>query len=307
MRGCETRRIAHAEWERRGSPAVYGTVKICSRRGYKPADSMEAMPRLTFLGTGEYLTSERYWNGFVIDGHILVETSPTVLPHIRRCGLDVADLDVIFLSHFHADHTFGWPFLLLELIRRRGLDPVFIVGPPGVEARLRDMMEVGGVSELWDAAKDRLDLRWVEADEGWQVAGSLQYRAVEVEHVPHLRCFGYMLDFRQSGSQAASGADETETVAAGEVLPSTEGIVGYSGDVRPCQGLDTLAAGCDTLVLECNGPHPSPKTHMDVADVADLRLRFPGVRLILTHLGPGINAEHIHNCVTAEDFQTIDV
>jgi ribonuclease BN (tRNA processing enzyme) len=267
------------------------------------------MPRLTFLGTGEYLTSERYWNGFVIDGHILVETSPTVLPHLRRCGFDAGDLDVIFLSHFHADHTFGWPFLLLELIRRRGRDPVFVVGPPGVEARLREMMEVGSVPELWDAARDRLDIRWVEADGGWQTAGALRYRAVEVDHVPHLRCFGYMFDLGHTEaagaalSTTASGAGpDTAATSAAKTLP-----LGYSGDVRPCRGLDTLAANCDTLVLECNGPHPPPKTHMDIADVADLRDRFPEVRLILTHMGPGIDAKRIHNCEKAEDFQTLDV
>ncbi|MBO0728994.1 MAG: ribonuclease Z [Acidimicrobiaceae bacterium] len=242
------------------------------------------MARLTFLGTGEYLASERYWNGFVVDGHILVETSPTVLPHLRRCGLDAANLDLILLSHFHADHTFGWPFLLLELIRSHGPDPLFVVGPPGVEGRLSEMMEVGAVPELWEAAKDRLDIRWVEADGQWEKAGSLRYRAVEVDHVPYLRCYGYQLD-----------------------LGGPSGIVGYSGDVRPCQGLDTLAATCDTLVLECNGPHPPPRTHMDAPDVADLRARHPAVRLILTHLGPGIDVSQIENCAKAEDFQVIDV
>ena len=41
-----------------------------------------------------------------------MEPSPTALPHLRRCGFAVEDIEVVVVSHFHADHCFGWPFLL---------------------------------------------------------------------------------------------------------------------------------------------------------------------------------------------------
>ena len=46
---------------------------------------------------------------------MLVEPSPTALPHLRRCGFAVEDVEVVVVSHFHADHCFGWPFLLEAL------------------------------------------------------------------------------------------------------------------------------------------------------------------------------------------------
>lgn len=240
------------------------------------------MTRLNFLGTGDYLASERYWNGFVIDGHILVEPSPTAVPHLRRCGLSAAALDVVVVSHFHADHTFGWPFLLLDLLRHRGPEPVHVVGPPGVQERLAEMMEVGGVPNVQSVAHQDLDLRYLEVDGSWQSAGSLRLRAVEMDHVPHLRCFGYLFDL---GSM----------------------VLGYSGDTRPCPGLNELAGACDALVLECNGPHPPPVVHMDISDVETLRDQFRDLRLVLTHLGPGVDAQHIERCVVPDDFQTVDL
>ena len=63
----------------------------------------------TFLGTGNYLAPDRYWNSFVLDGNVLVEPSPACLPNLRKSGLSAAALDVVVISHFHADHTFGWP------------------------------------------------------------------------------------------------------------------------------------------------------------------------------------------------------
>jgi len=239
------------------------------------------MTSVTFLGTGNFQAPPgRYWNSFVMDGSILVEPSPTVLPHLRRCGIAVGAIEVVVISHFHPDHTFGWPFLLLEMVGHPRDRPLYIVGPPAVDRFLADMMRLGGVLNVHDAAHAAMDMRYVEVDGSWQDAGPLRFRAVEVEHVPHLRCFGFVFD---RGEQ----------------------MVGYSGDTRPCAGLDELAESCAVLVLECNGPHPPPAVHMDVPDVRALRERFPGVRLVFTHMGEGIDDGGIADVVVPEDFQTL--
>jgi ribonuclease BN (tRNA processing enzyme) len=239
------------------------------------------MASVTFLGTGNFLAPGRYWNSFVIDRTVLVEPSPTALPHLRRSGLAVADLDAVVISHFHPDHTFGWPFLLLEIIRTRAADrPLYIVGPPNLEGFLADMMALGSVSGIVADAQRRFDMRYVEVDGMWQEAGPVRFRAVEVDHVPHLRCFGYLFD--RDGH-----------------------TIGYSGDTRPCPGLEELAGASDVLVLECNGPHPPPVTHMDLDSVGALRDRFPGVPFVLTHLGEGIDATDLADVVIPDDFETL--
>lgn len=238
--------------------------------------------KLTFLGTGPYLATDRYWNGFVIDDQILVEPSPTALPHLHRCGIDPAGIDVVAISHFHADHTFGWPFLLFELMQSHQHAPLFVVGPPGVEAYLARLMDVAGVPGLQRSAHRRLDIRYVEADGAQQVAGPLRFRAVEVDHVDHLECFGYL--FEREGS-----------------------VLGYTGDTGPCAGLDTLAEASATLVIECNGPHHRSTRHMDVEHVAALQERFPDVDLVLTHLGAGLDLDRLERCTVPEDFQVIEV
>jgi ribonuclease Z len=238
---------------------------------------------VTFLGTGNFLAPDRYWNSFVLDASVLVEPAPTALPHLRRCGLAVERLDVIVISHFHPDHTFGWPFLLLELLTTHGDDrPLFVVGPPQVEAFLADMMRLAGVPNIQRAAHQELDLRYVEVDGSWQEAGALRFRAIEVEHVPHLRCFGYLFD-RDARA------------------------IGYSGDTRPCAGLDALAAASDVLVLECNGPHPPPLSHMDTDSVRSLRAKFPAVPFVLTHLGDHVDASGISEVTVPEDFETLRI
>ena len=153
------------------------------------------MTELTFLGTGNFLAPPgRYWNSFVWTTSVLVEPSPTALPHLRRCGFAVEDVEVVVVSHFHADHCFGWPFLLQAAAEGGGGRTLHVVGPPGIEAHLASMNEAGAVGSVTEMAYANLDLRFVEVDGSWQEAGPLRFRAVEVVHVPYLRCFGYLFD-----------------------------------------------------------------------------------------------------------------
>jgi ribonuclease Z len=238
---------------------------------------------LTFLGTGNFLAPPgRYWNSFVLDANVLVEPCPTALPHLRKCGFDPASIDVVVISHFHADHCFGWPFLLQAIAEAGGGRTLHIVGPPGVEEQLVRMIDVAEVRSTLEMAKRRLDLRFVDVDGSWQEAAGLRFRAVEVEHVPYLRCYGYLFE-------------------------RGDRYVGYSGDVRPCAGLTELADEADVLVLECNGAHVGPPSHMQESDVRALQAAHPDTHFVLTHLGEQVDTTSMPGVTIPEDFQKLTV
>jgi ribonuclease Z len=240
---------------------------------------------LTFLGTGNFLAPPgRYWNAFVLDGHVLVEPSPTALPNLRRCGFAVDAIDVVVLSHFHADHCFGWPFLLEAAAEIGGGRTLHVVGPPEVEQWLVDLNHAGAVGGVTDMARQALDLRFVEVSGDWQSAGPLRFRAVEVDHVPYLRCFGYLFD----------RGDQT---------------VAYSGDVKPCPGLSELARDADVLVLECNGRHGGPVSHMHEENVLELAADHPDLHVIVTHLGEQVDVGKLGRggITVPSDFERLTV
>ncbi len=244
------------------------------------------MTELTFLGTGNFLAPPgRYWNSFVLDASVLVEPSPTALPHLRRCGFEVGAIEVVVVSHFHADHCFGWPFFLQAAADTGGGRSLSVVGPPGIEEHLENMNVAGAVQSVTEAARANLDLRFVEVDGTWQEAGPLRFRAVEVDHVPYLRCYGYLFD---RGSQ----------------------VVGYSGDTTPCNGLSELARIADVLVVECNGRHAPPgarPSHMDEDAISVLQAAHPGVQLVLTHLGEQVDTGSMTGVTIPEDFERLTV
>ncbi len=243
---------------------------------------------LTFLGTGNALAIGRYWNSFLIGGRILVEPSPSVLPNLRLAGADLAAIDTIFISHFHADHTFGWPFLLLEYLlpsQTRRTSDLWVVGPRGVAERLERMLDVGAYPRH-TPERGGFDIHYIEVrdDTATQQAGAVRFRAVRVEHSPELECYGYLIEW--------SGR-----------------TIGYSGDTRPCDGLRTLAAASDVLVLECNQRHGPIAVHMTIDDVRDLRAACPDTPFILTHVGPDVPepAAALRDVRVARDLETIDI
>jgi len=255
------------------------------------------MTQLTFLGTGNFLAPPgRYWNSFVMDESVLVEPSPTALPHLRRCGIPVEAVEVVVVSHFHADHCFGWPFLLDAAAEGAGGRTLHVVGPPGIEAHLATMNEAGAVGSITAKGRAELDLRFIEVDGTWQQAGPLRFRAVEVVHVPYLRCFGYLFDRDQGPGQDQDG-------------PGNQ-VVGYSGDTTPCEGLDELAQESEVLVVECNGRHTPPgvaSSHMDEDSVRALQAAFPDTRLVLTHLGEQVDTASLTGVTIPDDFERLMV
>ncbi len=234
---------------------------------------------ITFLGSGNAFAPGRYWSSFLVNDRYLFDPSPIVLPHMKMLGRDPNEIDLIFVTHFHADHWFGLPFLLLEYAELSGRQrPLTIVGPPGIEGRARAVTEAGYPNVF---RKGGYELRWIEAGDGLEgEAAGVAFRAIEVKHAEGLACFGYR----------ARLGDRT---------------LSYSGDTVMCDALLPLAEGADVFVVECScwdngcGPHLSP------ADIVELRRRIaPSTRFVLTHLDAG-NGRLGDGYTLAEDLATV--
>lgn len=233
---------------------------------------------LLFLGSGNAFTSGRYWNSFLLNGRHLFDASPIVLPHLKRSGAQLDEIESVFVSHFHADHFFGLPFLLLEYseLTPRTEDLV-IVGPPTIEERLRTVTGAGFPHLL--QKEQTYGVQFVELHDGFEgQIGAMKYVAREVTHVSDFGCYGFRVEL------------DGRTLA-------------YSGDSMMCDALLELADGVDVFVVECScwdgdcGPHLGPD------DVRELRRRLgPRPAFVLTHLDSGEADLGVENTTVAADL-----
>ncbi len=235
---------------------------------------------LTFLGSGNAFVGDRYWSSFVLNKRYLFDAPPTLLAHLNKLQIPTLNIGAVFISHFHADHFFGLPFLFLdyEFVTRRTEDLV-IVGPRGVEELIERLTGIG-FSGLTHNNKSYRRV-YLEAEEGKEtVAAGLPFRAIRVEHTDVADCFGYKVSV---GDRSLS----------------------YTGDTDMCDGVWELARDVDVLVTDCSCWEGHCEPHIGLDDIRRLRKEIPTeTTFVLTHLAAGRPAIDMEGVLVAEDFAT---
>jgi ribonuclease BN (tRNA processing enzyme) len=233
---------------------------------------------LLFLGSGNAYARGRYWSSFLLNGRHLFDCSPVALPHLRREAVPPEDIEAIFITHFHADHYFGIPFLLLDYAEmgRRTKD-LTILGPPGIQERVHTITTAGFPNVF--KKKHPYSVDYVEVGDRVEgEAAGLRYLTRTVEHVDDFECFAYRVEL---GGRSLT----------------------YSGDSVMCDALVELADGTDVFVVECSCWEDSCGPHLGPGDVRELRRRLgPKPVFVLTHLAAGEEDLGIENSVVASDL-----
>ena len=223
---------------------------------------------LRFLGSGDAFGSGGRFQACIllsVEGHrVLLDCGASSLIAMKRFGVDPNEIEAILLSHLHGDHFGGVPFFLLDAqfhMRKRALT---VAGPPGVESRVRDAMEVlfpGSTDMRWRFSIDFTTL----VERRRATVGPVDVTAFRVLHTPGCSASGLRLCF----------GDKT---------------VAYSGDTEWTSELLELAAGADLFVCEAYSFEKKIRYHLDYRTLMKERPALTCKRLVLTHMGADLLA-----------------
>ena len=113
-----------------------------------------------FLGTGGFINVGIPYNSFLIDRVHLIESPPDIMVSLNRSGVRYQELKSIFVSHFHGDHYFGLPFLILNLFNyyletERPPEKITMVGPKGLRHHIIDLQKIA-------VAPDNPSVDWID-------------------------------------------------------------------------------------------------------------------------------------------------
>ncbi|MBF0620417.1 MAG: ribonuclease Z [Magnetococcales bacterium] len=249
--------------------------------------------QLTILGSGTGIPSLlRHAPGYLIQTdamNVLVDCGSGTLLQLERAGVSFTALDLICITHTHADHI-GDLWALVHGLRFPHVDrqrKLTIMGPPGF-SRFFDQF-VAPVSgrpkafpfEIIDAAQD-------------QQLGALRIVTTATVHSDRLESIAYR--FEKNGHVAV-----------------------ISGDCDFDDGIIHLAKGADQLVLDCSSLNAGKiGGHLSAGECGKVAQQAGAVsQVILSHLYP-IDApeiERIQECrhhydgkvILAEDLLTLNV
>jgi ribonuclease Z len=262
-----------------------------------------------FLGTaGSTPTATRITSATLLrrgGERMLVDCGEGVQRRLLQSVVGLADLEVILLTHVHADHFLGLPGLLKTFDLREREAPLALYGPPGTRALLRVFDPIIGrlsfpfqVVEIEPGTEITCDgyvLRAIPTVHripscGWALVEGGRPGRFDVDEarrrgVPEGPLFGAL----QRGEDVTL-PDGTVVGAAGIVGEDRRGrVVVLSGDTRPCDGVLQAAIGADVLVHEATfladeAERARQTGHSTAVEAAELA-RDAGVGLLaLTHL-----------------------
>jgi len=219
--------------------------------------------QLTILGSGTAIPSLRRGSpGLLVEvagQSLLFDGGAGTLPKLLKVGVSVLELDRVFYTHLHPDHTGDLVPLLFALRNPawQRTKPLYITGPKGFRAYHEGLVELYGD---WIATRGyelvlKEILREVTESEGFRVIPK------EVVHLRHSLCYR---------------------------VESAEGkSLVFSGDTTYCDAIIDAAKGADLLVLECSAPDERPmKNHLTPTQAGQIAALSGCRRLVLTHFYP---------------------
>ena len=250
------------------------------------------MVDVVFLGTGgAFSTGRRSPVALLIESgnfRMLVESGPMIVEQLARVNLHPADIRHLFVSHYHGDHTLGFPMLVLN--RLTASTRLHVYAGHNTAATLEMLWALAFPcfgDERLKIDYHRLSERGLEERE---LATGVILSTTVVPHPPGVPTLAARWDF-----------EGTSVTLATDTMPNALTL--------------ELARGSDLLIHEASfsatlqpDANPGEHFHSTAQQAGEIARRAGCPRLALVHMGPEIG-EHpevlIEEAQAATDLEVI--
>ena len=271
------------------------------------------MIEVCLLGTGGMVPLPNRWLTSLLLRHngrmLLIDCGEGTQIPMKMAQWGFKTLDAILFTHYHADHIAGLPGLLLTLGNSGRVEPLTLLGPPGIRKVVEGLMVIS--PEL------PYTVRLMELSGSWNSEtdiGDMCIRSIPVDH--WIPCLSYSVELRRQGKFDVERAKELgipvngwkllqkgESIRLGDRLihpamvlgPPRKGIkICYCTDTRPTEDLVGFIQTADLFI--CEGMYGDAedadkavlKKHMMFSEAALLAKRGEVKELWLTHYSPSL-------------------
>lgn len=132
----------------------------------------------------------------------LIDTAPELRLQVVRAG--ISNVDAVFYTHMHADHTHGFDDLRAFYFRRREPLPVYLL--PRYHGEMKSRFSYAFNDTGYQGTKPQIDLREIPEDQAFAVQG-VTIEPVVLPHGHVVSCgfrlgrFAYVTDFKSFSSE----------------------------------------------------------------------------------------------------------
>jgi len=228
------------------------------------------MIKLTTLGAGTFFANiNQTASSYLLEidnKKILVDCGPGTLVRLSQVGVKPDDLDFVFITHFHTDHTSD----LFPLFMNYSLENTFapkesrkfpkFYGPEGIGEY---MLGLSKLSELLSVEGwEKIPFINVKSEQSF---GKFIVKAFKVKHEAFnfaARAYAYRFE---CGNK----------------------VITFSGDSAKCGGIEKACNNADIFVCDCSFPkNMVGNVHMNTEEIGIISQQNNVKKLVLTHFYP---------------------
>jgi ribonuclease BN (tRNA processing enzyme) len=216
-----------------------------------------------FVGSGDSFGSGgRFQTCILVDAprtRFVMDFGTSSLIALAQQGIDHNSIDAILLTHLHADHCGGVPFLLMDaMLAAKRTRPLTIAGPRDLRDRMSELCEA--LFPGMHVMTARFPLQYVELEIG------KPNRVLDLVVVP----------------RAARHTAETNPMALRVEIGDR--VVAYTGDGEWTEDLARIGKDADLLIAECYYYAKPVKWHLNYPVLSEHLRDFGAKRVVLTHM-----------------------
>ncbi|MDO4378983.1 MAG: ribonuclease Z [Erysipelotrichia bacterium] len=214
--------------------------------------------KIKLTGTGS-ITSMQNCASCLINEEILIDCGNGIIKSLMKNSIDIYKINIVLITHLHADHFFDLPFIILLRSFRRVKEQLVIYGPKGLRKAIALLFEVGYADiEDWEEHLNNGNTLIMEYTELDVAVNKYRIKSYEVNHGNFKPAYGFTVSDEQS-------------------------ILGYSGDSGICLGVEEIVKKSDLAIMDCSFPQ-GVEAHMGVNDLERLLNQYDDKEIVATHM-----------------------
>ncbi len=209
--------------------------------------------KVTLIGTGGIHTPNNSAS-VLVDDKILIDVPNGSEKNLMKLGKKINDIDLILITHLHADHYFDLPFIFAhnQVINRQKI--LYVVGPKRTKEIAMSVTHLA-FNLHFDEYIERY-VKFIEFDGNSDIELLDKYN-IKSEKVEHgtIEAYGYVINNK----------------------------LGITGDSKICKGVENIIEKSEKVITDVSMIEGSI-LHMGIDDINKLLEKYKDKYLIATHM-----------------------